>query len=61
MRIDLPMVCLKKLNLNSYPDKVKTDELDKIKELDKQVEFHNKNSNYFYHLKLVKSVKRPWF
>jgi len=49
------------LNLDNYPDKIKSDELDKIKELDKEVESHNKNSNYFYHLKLLKSVKKAWF
>jgi hypothetical protein len=44
-----------------YPKKIKSDELDKLKECDNIVDEYNNGSDYFYKLKLLKSVKRAWF
>jgi hypothetical protein len=43
------------------PKKVKSDELEKLKECDNLVDEYNSHSHFFYKLKLLKSVKRAWF
>ena len=48
-------------NKIDYPDKVKSDELDKLKQIDDLVCNYNKTSEYHYFCRVLKAVKKGWF
>jgi len=43
-----------------YPRKVKSYELDELKDFKKKIQEYSKRSDNFYRLKLILAVKRGW-